>query len=198
MSNCPTCRPVACLRFGDFTITQPTDVLFQNAAQNFVVNCPSGSTPVVMIPAGVVGFVLTFALGQPPYPDLTLNCTGGMITVPVPANITPAQLMALINGLINQCAQQVATQIGCFSASYLNTQQLFQPPCSLGAGKLVVALGPPNGIPNGVGIDSTLSFIVVSGGTITSTVSQADANGKALQLAQEMYQSGQILCTGGP
>jgi hypothetical protein len=199
MSTCPTCRPVICTTFGDFKIVNPTDVLYKNPAYNLIVQCPNGSTPFYTVPAGTIGFVLNFAIGEPPYPNLTLDCTGGLITVPVPSNTTQAQLVSLIQGMLAQCGNQIALQNACVNATYLNTVQQFEPLCQAGTGQLVYAqVAPPdNGVPAGVSIDSTSTFIVVSAGVITSTVSQADANGKALQLAQEMFNSGQIICNGG-
>lgn len=191
MSDCVPCRALKnCLTFGDFAASKPNQKLYLNTAQNVTVTCPDLSTPTVAIPAGVIGFVLDFAIGSPPYPDLTLNCVSGQIVVPVPDNATQAQLDGLIAGLLNQCAVQIAKQYGCVPGTFYNTQQVKG--CNIG-----LTPAKAGGLPVGVSIEtvSGASVLVVPAGLISSTVSIADANLKASQLLNEIFATGNVTCT---
>jgi hypothetical protein len=183
----PCKRGGNCIQFQDFVPSSPNDKLYVNKAQNVTVACPSGSTSVVPIPAGVVGYVVKFAIGDAPYPNLTLNCTGGALNIPVPDDVTQGQLDDLVNGMIQTCVNQIAQGVGCAAGSFFNTQQAYSP-CP---GNAVLVAAPagvslaPGSSPNG---------LVMMAGIVESTISVADANSKAQQVLQEIFFTGNASC----
>ena len=183
----------ACLKFEDFVASNPTDKVYKSAAQALTVTCPSGVNSTVNLPAGIIGFNLTFSLGNPPYPDLVLNCVSGTITVPVPDSTTQAQLDTLVNGLLVQCLSQFAINIGCASGAFLNEEQTFgcPPPGQAGLVNISILGALPAGVTNNT------SSLIMAAGTIQSTISVADANAKALQVLMEIFSTGNATCIGG-
>lgn len=194
MPECVPCKVLKeCLQFQDFVPATQTGKLYLSAAQTVTVTCPSGVKVSVALGAGVVSYVLNFTLGNPPYPDLSLNCTGGTIAVPVPDNTTQVELDALVNGMINTCLAQIAVNIGCPPAGvFYNTQQIVSCPSS--NAKVVGAL--PAGVSTGV--STNLRALFMAAGVVESTISIADANGKAIQVLYDMFQTGNANCSGGP
>jgi hypothetical protein len=188
ISLCPTC-----LKFEDFIPSNPTGKVYLSAAQSLTVSCPSGVPATVNLPAGIIGFNLTFTLGNPPYPNLTLNCVSGMISIPVPDDTTQAQLDALVNSLLQQCLTQIAINIGCASGVFFNTTQSIS--CPPPGQSSLVNLTIPGALPSGV-ITNTSTLTIVTG-AIQSTISVADANAKALQLLTEIFATGNAKCIGG-
>lgn len=185
---CPTC-----LQFGDFKPSNSVEKLYLNAAQTVTVNCPDGSSKEVSIPAGVVGFVLDFSIGSAPYPDISLNCVGGEIVVSVPDKSDQGDLDGLINGMLNKCVSQIATQSACTTGEFVNTVQQY-----LGCASDVQFVLIPGGIPNGVSISSDGHYLVIAGGIISSTISVSDANAKAIQLLKELFATGNAICGNDP
>lgn len=189
-----------CLQFQDFLPSSSSDKLYVNTAQSVAVTCPAGTNVTVPIPAGVVGYVLKFQIGSAPYPDISLNCTGGMISIPVPDTITQPQLDDLIMGMLNQCVQQIATNIGCQPGTFFNTQQSLNP-CTgnenLVNSSSVLGSGASGALPAGVYINSDCSLLIMVPGTIQSTVSTADANSKAQQVLAEIFSTGNAQCADG-
>lgn len=185
INPCPTC-----LQFQDFIPSNTTQKLYLNAAQTIMVTCPDGSTPTVNIPAGVIGYLLNFELGNPPYPDLTINCVSGQIVVPVPDTVNQPDLDFLINRMLNQCANQIGLQLACKSGEFVNTQQM-QTCVSL---LFVNVIG---GIPAGVTISSDGHSLIAAAGLISSTISVEDANLKAIQLLAEIFATGNVTCNPG-
>lgn len=185
---CPTC-----LQFQDFLPSTTVGKLYLNTAQSITVTCPDGSTPTVQIPAGVIGFVLNFSIGTPPYPDLVLNCVGGQIIIPVPDDSVQAQVDVLITQMLNQCAAQIALQNRCVPGEFVNEIQ--QMGCPAGTGTFVTINGA---VPPGIGFSDDDHFLTIAAGTITSTVSVADANSKAKQLLAELFATGNVICTTPP
>lgn len=181
---CPTC-----LQFPDFVPSSTTQKLYLNAAQNVTVNCPDGSTPTVAIPAGVVGYLLNFELGTPPYPDITLNCIGGQIVVSVPDNTNSGELDVLINQALNKCAAQIGLQLGCVSGEFVNTQQTVTCPESLFA-------NIAGALPVGVSVSGDAHSLIAAAGLISSTISVQDSNLKATQLLNELIATGNAVCAG--
>ena len=193
MSESTPCKRLGnCIQVQDFTPSSPNDKLYVNKAQNVTVTCPGGTTSVVPIPAGIVGYVVKFAIGDAPYPNLTLNCTGGALNVPVPDDVTQDDLDALVNGMIQTCVNQIALNIGCPSGSFFNTQQVFNP-C---AGEFAYT-GVPGAVPAGVSVGTGNEGLTMIAGIIESTISVADANAKAQQVLAEVYSTGNVACTGG-
>ena len=186
MSEPTPCKRVcSCIQFQDFVPSTPTDKIYYSTAQTVTVTCPSGVTATVNLDAGLVAYALTFPLGNPPYPDLVLNCSNSTITVPVPDNTTQDELDALIVGMLNQCLQQIATNIGCVSGVFFNTQQSV--PCP--SENVLMAGAFPAGV-TGVNTPN----LTMAAGTIQSTISVADANAKALLVLQEIFQTGNATC----
>lgn len=189
MKNCIPCKTLKdCIQFADFTPSNPNDKLYLSTAQAVVVTCPDGTQTTVNMDAGIVGYVLTFQLGNPPYPDLTLNCTGGTITVSVPDGINQAQLDALINGMLNTCLSQIAINIGCVSGVFYNTQQQFLCPNNH---SMYIA----GAVPTGVAVLGSGKGIYILAGVVQSTTSVADANSKALQVLKDLYDTGNVACS---
>lgn len=183
---CPTC-----LQFQDFIPSSTTQRLFLNPAQSVTVNCPDGSTPTVQIPAGVVGYLLSFEIGNPPYPDLILNCAGSQIVVPVPDNATGAELENLINQMLGKCAGQIGLQIGCKAGEFVNEKQTFA--CSDN-----FYVGVPGALPSGVSVSSDTHSLIARAGLISSTISVEDANLKAVQLLKEIFATRNAVCSATP
>ncbi len=194
MSDCIPCKVLAnCLQFEDFAASQTQRNLYLSTAQNVTVTCPSNTVVTVPLEGGIVTYMLNFQLGNPPYPNLTLNCTGNTISIPVPDNTTQADLDALIQGMLNQCLKQIAVSIGCVAGSFFNTQQNYQP-CPPSGGT-VISGAVPGGVTVVGGIGSL--GIVMAPGTIQSTVSVADANSKAQEVLREIYSTGNVTCNCG-
>lgn len=183
MNPCPTC-----LQFEDFVPSVSKDKLYLSAAQNLTVNCPGGTSATVPLPAGIIGYALTFDIGNPPYPNLVLNCVSGTISIPVPDNATQNDLDALINSMLNQCLAQIAVNIACASGAFFNTTQTF----SACAGATTVTLS--GALPNGVTLDSVNNVLTMAAGIIQSVISVSDANGKAQQVLREIFSTGNVTC----
>jgi hypothetical protein len=191
MSDCIPCKALAkCLQFEDFTPSQTSDKLYLSAAQSITVTCPSTETATVSLEGGVVSYVLNFEIGTPPYPNLTLNCTGGQISVPVPDNVTQADLDALINGMLQTCLQQVAKSIGCTGGVFFNTQQIYGG-CSPDLLCQIITGGAPAGVFTTGGAESK---VAIASGTIMSTISVNDANLKANQVLNELFATQNAEC----
>lgn len=188
MSCAPCKRLNQCATFGNFNVTSPNDKLYVNNALSLTVNCPDGSVPVVQIPAGVIGYVLNFQIGTPPYPDLQMEFNGQSVVVPVPDDTTSSQLDALVMSLINQVAVLVATQIGCVPGTFYNTQQTVAI-CTTKAAKV----GSGGAVPSGITFSG--HNLIVASGLISSSISVADANAKAVQLAQELHYTMNAACS---
>lgn len=188
LKNCPTC-----LQFEDFKPSNSTEKLYLNSAQTVMVNCPDGTTPSVTIPAGVVGFVLDFTLGNPPYPDLTLNCIGGQINVSVPDNVSQKELDALINGMLDKCAAQIGLQTGCVPGEFQNTIQTYT-----GCPNPLDYVNIVGGVPVGIGPSSDGHSLSANSGLIFSTVSVDDANKKTIQLLKELFATRNVICSTNP
>ena len=190
--SCAPCKRInQCATFGNFNITSPNDRLYVNNALSLTVNCPDGSMPVVQIPAGVIGYVLNFHVGASPYPDLQIEFNGQSVVVPVPDNTTSSQLDALVMSLINQVAVLVATQIGCVPGTFYNTQQTVQV-CTSSKTKIAGA------VPLGITVDGSggsPGHIIVPAGFVSSSISVADANSKAIQLAKELFYTANVACS---
>jgi hypothetical protein len=188
MSCAPCKRLNQCATFGNFNVTSPNDKLYVNNALSLTVNCPDGSVPVVQIPAGVIGYVLNFQIGTPPYPDLQMEFNGQSVVVPVPDDTTSSQLDALVMSLINQVAVLVATQIGCVPGTFYNTQQT-----------VAICTTKPAKVGSGGAVPSGITFsghnLIVASGLISSSISVADANAKAVQLAQELHYTMNAACS---
>ena len=198
--NCKPCQVLKdCIQFQDFVPSNPNDKIYYSKAQTLTVTCPAGTTATVPLDAGIIAYVLTFSLGNPPYPNLTLNCTGGTISIPVPDDVTQAQLDGLINRMLNQCLTQIAIGIGCGGGVFFNTMQ--QVSCldqSLGVlvpGALPAGVSPVDN-PGGTGNHN--NTLVIAAGTIQSTISIADANAKALQVLNEIFSTRNAICGGSP
>ena len=189
--NCKPCQVLKdCIQFQDFVPSNPNDKIYYSKAQTLTVTCPAGTIAVVPLDAGIIAYVLTFSLGNPPYPNLTLNCTGGTVSVPVPDDVTHAQLDTLINGMLNQCLTQIAIGIGCGGGVFFNTEQ------SVGCPDLNQFTSVAGAIPAGVSLSG--HYLVIAAGTIQSTISIADANAKALQVLNEIFSTFNVVCTGNP
>lgn len=192
MKNCIPCKTLKdCIQFADFTPSDPNDKLYLSTAQAVVVTCPDGTQTTVNMDAGIVGYVLTFQLGNPPYPDLTLNCTGGTITVSVPDNANQQQLDDLINGMLNTCLQQIAKNIGCGTGQFFNTQQTYNP-CSDPDAHTYIQGAVPAGV--GLANPPNESGLSMAAGIIQSTISIADANAKAQLVLEEIFSTGNAIC----
>lgn len=195
MSDCIPCRALAnCLQFQDFLPSVTKDKLYLSKAKTIVVTCPSGETAATNLDAGIIGYVLNFELGNPPYPNLTLNCTNGQLSIPVPDTATQAELDALINGMLDSCLTQMATTISCGAGVFYNTLQSYtgcvgDNPCVQVSGAL------PGGVIFVNQTGETPSMIQIAAGTIQSTVSVADANFKANQVLMEIFTTGNAKCT---
>jgi hypothetical protein len=187
----PCKRLDQCLTFGNFNVTSPNDKLYVNAALSLTVNCPDGSTPTVQIPAGVIGYVLNFQVGTPPYPDLQMEFNGQNVVIQVPDSTTPDQLDALVMSLLGQIAVLVAKQIGCVAGVFYNTQQVVQV-CTSHRAHIGGAI--PAGITVS-GSSSPKGFITVAAGLVSSSISAQDANLKAIQLAQELFYTQNVICS---
>lgn len=187
INPCPTC-----LKFQDFVSSTPVNKVYTSAAQTLTVTCPSGAETTVQLPAGIIGFNLTFELGNPPYPDLVLNCVNGTITVPVPDNTTQPELDMLVNGLLLKCLNQFAINLGCVTGVFFNTQQTLN--CTISG-----FVRSPGAFPAGVSIDNPNrgNNLVMAAGVIQSTLSVADANAKALEVLYEIFRTGNANCSGG-
>lgn len=188
----PCKQLINCIQFQDFLVSNPNHKLYVNQQLEVTITCPSGITSTTLMPAGIIGYVLKFTIGSPPYPDLSMNCTGGYLDIPVPATTTQPQLDALINGMLTQCVQQIAQNLLCQPGSYVNTAQLYNPcsgatPNTLGQGAVPGGVSPGNGLTSATGAS-------ISPGSIPSTVSIADANSKAQLLMVELYQTGNLIC----
>lgn len=196
MSESTPCKRLGnCIQFQDFTPSSPNDKLYVNKAQNVTVTCPGGTTSVVPIPAGIVGYVVKFAIGDQPYPNLTLNCTGGSLNIPVPDDVTQGQLDDLVNGMIQACVNQIAMNIGCAAGSFFNTQQVYNP--CVGDNPYVNAqpnTPAPGAVPPGVGGGPGCNGLIMIAGIIESTISVADANAKSQQVLQEIFSTGNAVC----
>jgi hypothetical protein len=188
MGNCITCQALASgITFTDFISSPEIDQTFVSTAQIVTVTCPSGLMVTVPLEGGIVSYVVDFQVGQPPYPNLTLNCIGGTISIPVPSTINEAGLTGLVTTLLNMCISQIATSVGCQPGSYLNTAQSISP-CGAGAPNIHVIGAVPTGTSYAAGV------LTISAGTVQSTISIADANAKALQLLNELYNTGNVTC----
>ena len=162
------------------------------------MTCPAGTQATQTLPAGIVGYVLKFAIGSAPYPNLVLNCTGGQISIPVPDNVTQAQLDDLINGMLTTCLNQIAINIGCLSGSagtFFNTQQAYNPCASDVETELSGAV--PAGVTPASSESSQFGGATIAAGLVQSTISVGDANAKAQQLLAELYSTGNVFCNGG-
>ncbi len=189
MSECIPCKTLKdCLQFKDFDASNTNAKLYLSTTKTLTIACPSGESQTVNLDAGIIGYVLNFQPGNPPYPDLVLNCTGGQITVPVPDGINQAQLDALIVQLLNTCLEQIAKDIGCSSGNFYNTLQSIK--CS---GGFTIAGAVPTGI-SIVTIGSSNDTLQISGGIVQSSISTADANQKALQLLNDAVKTGNVIC----
>jgi len=184
MSDCLPCKALAdCLQFHEF------------GNDNVEGTCPNGNTAVVQMPSGVSSFTAFLNLGHAPYPDLVLNCTGGIIRVPVPDNTTQIQFDELVEGMINKCLNQMAINIGCVPQIYYNTQQ--QLACPSVSQTATLAGGIPAGISGAIPVGGTASpgnLITIPAGLVQSTVSVVDANNRALQVLTELFATGNITC----
>jgi hypothetical protein len=190
IKKCPTC-----LQFKDFEQSISNDKVYLNTAQSVLVTCPSGSQATVPLPAGIISYVSKFTIGNPPYPNITLNCTGGAISIPVPDNATQADLDALIIQVLNTCASQIAESIGCSEGTFFNTLQIYNGcPANLEFSHVVGAL-PAGVVGQSTAGDSDPTALMALPGAVTSTISVADANAKALQVLNEIYNTGQIQCS---
>ena len=196
LEKLPCKRLGTCIQFQDFVPSSPTDKLYINAAQNVTVTCPGGTTSVVPIPAGIVGYVLKFGIGQAPYPNITFQCTGGALNIPVPDDVTQAQLDALVNGMIQTCVNQIALSIGCAAGTFFNTQQSFNP-CGPSPAYTDVSGAVPAGVTPATGSSAAGTGSVMIAGIIESTISVADANSKAQQVLSEIYATGNLTCNPG-
>lgn len=198
MSECLPCKRTGnCIQFQDFQPSSPTDKLYINKETTLTVTCPAGTQVTQTIPAGVVGYVLKFAIGSAPYPNLVLNCTGGQISVPVPDDVTQAELDDLVNGMLTTCLNQIAINIGCLSGgngTFFNTQQTYNPcgPVDGPAGCTEIQGAVPAGVTPSLG--NSNNGLTIASGVVQSTISVADANAKAQQLGQEIYSTGNALC----
>lgn len=194
--ECLPCKRLGtCIQFQDFVPSSPTDKLYVNAAQNVTVTCLGGTTSVVPIPAGIVGYVLKFAIGQAPYPNITFNCTGGALNIPVPDDVTQGDLDKLVNGMIQTCVNQIALNIGCQAGSFFNTQQSFNP-CGTSADFADINGAVPAGImvnPESPHQTSGPGATMIPG-IIESIISVADANSKAQQVLAELFSTGNVAC----
>jgi hypothetical protein len=194
--SCVPCKVLKdCLTFPDFITSVTANQLFVSPAQNITVTCPSGTVITTSLDAGAVGFVLNFQLGEPPYPNLVLNCTGGTITVPVPDDTTQAQLVALINGMLNTCMNQIATSIGCAAGVFFNTPQIYNPCNDENPNTFVQGNTPAGVTPQNGGQDE--NGLMMAGGIVQSTISVGDANAKAQQVLQEIFSTTNANCQGG-
>jgi hypothetical protein len=194
MSDCVPCKALAnCLEFIEFPKLPQTGKAYLSSAAALTVTCPNGNSVVVNLPSAAASFSIGYNLGQPPYPDLILNCTGGIIRVSVPDNITQSQLDSMIEGMLQTCMTQIAKSIGCVPGTFYNTQQSLG--CPTNATATVVG-SVPSPITGGVaiGVSSPANLLVVPAGVVQSTVSVADANGKAMQLLAELFSSGNVTC----
>jgi hypothetical protein len=182
-----------CIQFQDFVPSSPTDKLYINKEVTLTVTCPAGTQATQTLPAGIVGYVLKFAIGSAPYPNLVLNCTGGQISIPVPDDVTQAQLDDLINGMLTTCLNQIAINIGCLSGSagtFFNTQQNYNP-CGGENACTDIEGALPAGVTN---VNSQPVGLTMAAGVVQSTISVADANAKAQQVLAEIYSTGNVIC----
>lgn len=199
MNECLPCKALKdCITFNDFSPSVSDDKLFVSPAANITITCPSGSVITTNLDAGTVGYVLNFQLGNPPYPNLVLNCTGGTITVPVPDDTTQSQLETLINGMLNTCLNQIASSIGCAAGQFFNTPQNYNP-CDLGGSSpnTRVVGNVPAGVTPGPASPEVPQGLTMAGGIVQSTISVADANAKAQAVLQEIFSTGNADCVGG-
>lgn len=194
---CIPCKALKkCLESADFIASNSTDLLYQSLGQNITATCVNGTQVTVPFSAGAVGFILDFVLGNPPYPNLVLNCTGGLISVAVPDGTNQTQLNALIQGMLNTCLTQIAIATACGNGVFFNTLQNFTN-CS-GANALVnTQTTDPvggGGLPAGVSVPHGCGTLQMAAGTIQSEISVADANAKAQQVLKEIFSTGNAVC----
>ena len=193
MSTQTPCKQLTtCIQFQDFVISNPNYRLYVNPQLEVVITCPSGLTSTTLMPAGIVSYVTKFTVGNPPYPNLSMNCTGGHISIPVPASSTQTQVDALVQGMISQCVQQIARNLLCQPGSYVNTLQSLDP-CGGGTNTTNGAGAVPGGVSPAHGLTSSTGATIAPG-SIDSTISIADANAKAQQLLSELYATGNLTC----
>jgi hypothetical protein len=184
----PKCS--TCLQFKDFEPSISGNKVYYSAAQQVSANCPDGTVSVVPLDAGVISYTLNFSLGNPPYPNLVLNCLNGVISVPVPDDTTQSQLDALITGMINECLGRIAVSIGCQSGTFFNTQQSFT--CGID-GYVMSVVGA---LPPGVTVDPTdSSTLIIQAAVIQSLISIDDANAKAMQVLNDVLGTGNAVCS---
>lgn len=191
----PCIALVNCLPFfPDFIESVSPNVLYTSPASNVSVVCPNGNTSVVALDAGVVSYNLNFALGNPPYPNITLYCQGGTISVPVPSTTNQVQLTALVQGMLQTCMNQIAMAIGCPSGIFYNTQQTLNL-CQTSPNTYTDVKGAlPGGVSIVGGGTSGASGLQIAAGAIQSTLSVSDANAKALLLLNEIYSTANVSC----
>jgi hypothetical protein len=194
--NTPCKQLQTCIQFQDFIPSNPNYKLYVSPAQTLTVNCPSGTTASIAMPAGIIGYTLKFAIGDSPYPNISMNCTNGFVSYPVPANVTQPQLDAIIYQMLNACVAQIAQSIACQAGVFLNTQQTYNPcggalPNTWGQGGIPAGVTPQNS-PSATPVLAVGASIL--SGTIQSNISQTDANSKALALLSELYSTGNLIC----
>lgn len=189
----PTIKPCAtCLQFKDFETSKSSGKIYYSAAQVVTATCPDGTVSRTPLDAGILSYALNFELGNPPYPNLILNCSGGQISIPVPDKATQADLDALINGMLNQCLSRIAISISCLSGTFYNTVQYMS--CDVSG--FYATIG--GAVPAGVDVESGgLQRAYIESGVIQSIVSVEDANAKALQVLQSLFNSGNLYCNPG-
>lgn len=180
---CPTCVPIQCCG-GDnvFFYNISANSVFENQETGFLFDCPAGFNcqpgefpKFVRVPKGSVTFYLPFNLNGP-FPTgfpVSLPCIGGTITATIPAGATKAQIIAIANAMVAQCAKQQAAAAAKPQSpkkkQFYNGQQCLN------------VCEAPNELTGSVPGPYFLSGnnVCIKGGVIGSIVSQADADAKA-------------------
>lgn len=192
MSDCEPCRTITeCTQFPLAFYNLNVGKHYSNPLLGFQVTQPDGSVLTVYVPPGTVNLNFPYPPDNPGgYPPVVLQCPGGgTIVRTVPAGSTQAQIDAIINQMILDCAQSIANQPpppGTPPPPNPQTNDVvyFNHPCP--GGTLTLSVTPPSWIT----VDTVNSRLVGAAGTFSSN-SKASANAIA-QAALNGYGNQQL------
>lgn len=166
---------------------------YANFTETFTVTCPDGSIQNVTIQGGTIQFTMPYPVGYTGvYPPIVLGCVGGNIVKNIPAGATQDQIDAIIQGMIQQCAQATAQSLALCPVGVTNDAVFFPFPCD--PGNVLTFTGV---LPAWITIDTINSQLVGAAGTFsadTKTNANAAAQAALNTFAQNAITTGTLSC----
>lgn len=143
----------------------------------------------VVIPAGTFSYPITESISE--FGQISFQGCQSLISVSIPAGSTFAEMESLVQGMLNEAAQQQAQcnapQVPQAAPAYLNQQ------VSVASGCTDPALTISASLP--AGITQSGNNLVCAAGVFSSNASQADANQRATEFVEDLLEA--LFSTGG-